>query len=55
MNDQERRTDEAGHEIAEQNDDATGYEAPRLAVIGSLEELTQGAPGLGADMETAVS
>jgi hypothetical protein len=51
MTNQERRSDEAERGIPDRADDDALYEPPRLAVIGSLEELTQGTVGTGADFE----
>jgi hypothetical protein len=55
MTDQERGAEQAGDETSDRKDLATVYEPPRLAVIGSLEELTHGAGGGGPDAEFILS
>jgi hypothetical protein len=47
MTDDERGTGEVANESAEHRGDIA-YEPPRLAVIGSLEQLTQGS-GIGGN------
>jgi hypothetical protein len=49
MTEQERRAGQASNEASDRQDEAHGYEPPRLVVMGSLEELTRGTAGGATD------